>query len=183
MSAKLITIGARTMISSIFSLAFIGLCLQAAAKDVRTLTIPNWMNISIAALFLPAALVGGLGLSLTGWHLLAGLIAFVVSFGLFAVGAYGGGDAKMIPAVILWMGPEGILPFLFGMALAGGLLSIVLVLARKAVPADIAPGFARSVLASDAGIPYGVAIAAGAIYALPHSPLFTEFLSRFSQFG
>ena len=167
----------------IFGAAFIVLCLQAAIKDTMTMTIPNWMNIALAVLFVPGAIAAGIGWPLAGWHLVAGLAAFVLSFGLFAFGVFGGGDAKMIPAVILWIGPGGIFEFLFGMAFGGGLLAIALILARKAVPADVAPAFARKVLQSDSGIPYGVAIAAGAFLAMPASPILSEFLSQFSNFG
>ena len=33
---------------------------MAAVRDLTTMTIPNWMSLVLAALFLPAALVAGL---------------------------------------------------------------------------------------------------------------------------
>ncbi|MEO1405884.1 MAG: prepilin peptidase, partial [Pseudomonadota bacterium] len=148
------------MLSLILGTAFVVLCLQASLKDITSFTIPNWINGTLVILFIPAAIVGGIGWSVAGWHLLTALIAFLLAFGLFSVGLFGGGDAKMIPAVLLWIGPNGILDFLFGMALGGGLLAFVLLSLRKTVPAEIAPAFARQALDKESGVPYGIAITA-----------------------
>lgn len=157
------------MILILLSGLFLALCIFAALHDVNRLTIPNWLNITLAALFLPAALVSGLPLELLGGHLLAGGLAFVVAFGLFAFRIFGGGDAKMIPAVVLWMGPAAALPFLYWMAIAGGACALILLIGRRSVPAEVVPGFMRAPFEPKAGVPYGVAIAAGAMLAGPHS--------------
>jgi prepilin peptidase CpaA len=148
---------------------FLALCIFAALHDVNRLTIPNWLNITLAALFLPAALFSGLPLELLGGHLLAGGLAFVVAFGLFAFRIFGGGDAKMIPAVVLWMGPAAAMPFLYWMAIAGGACALILLIGRRSIPAEAVPGFMRAPFEPKAGVPYGVAIAAGAMLAGPHS--------------
>ncbi|MEO9968734.1 MAG: prepilin peptidase [Hyphomonadaceae bacterium] len=171
------------MISAIFGAAFFVLCLQAAIKDTLSLKITNGLNLSIAVLFIPAAFAAQIGWSAAGAHVVVGLIAFVVSYLLFAFRLFGGGDAKMIPAVLLWVGPAGWLHFVYSMALSGGLLAIVILLARKTVPADLAPGFAQNIMNKENGIPYGVAIMAGAFFAAPHSDLLNAFLNQFSVFG
>lgn len=171
------------MLSALIGIVFLCLCVQAAVKDVLTLTIPNWMNAGLALLFIPAAFAAGIGWSTAGEHLLVGLAAFVVSFGLFSFRVFGGGDAKMIPAVLLWIGPSGFVTFLFGMALVGGLFGFVLLAGRRAVPVDIAPGFAREILHPENGMPYGVAIAAGVFLAAGKSPLLIEVLQRFNPGG
>ena len=148
---------------------FLALCIFAALHDVNRLTIPNWLNITLAALFLPAALFSGLPLELLGGHLLAGGLAFVVAFGLFAFRIFGGGDAKMIPAVVLWMGPAAAMPFLYWMAIAGGACALILLIGRRSIPAEAVPGFMRAPFEPKAGVPSGVAIAAGAMLAGPHS--------------
>jgi prepilin peptidase CpaA len=157
------------MILILLSGLFLALCIFAALHDVNRLTIPNWLNITLAALFLPAALASGLPLQLLGGHLLAGGLAFVVAFGLFAFRIFGGGDAKMIPAVVLWMGPAASLPFLYWMAIAGGACALILLIGRRSVPAEVVPGFMRAPFEPKAGVPYGVAIAAGAMLAGQHS--------------
>ncbi|MFN7057229.1 MAG: pilus assembly protein CpaA, partial [Hyphomonas sp.] len=79
--------------------------------------------------------------------------------------------AKMIPAVILWMGPMAAFPFVFWMALTGGLFTLVILMVRRSMPAAIIPGFIRAPFEPEAGVPYGVAIAAGAFLAGPGSPM------------
>lgn len=165
------------MILDIFATGFFALCLFAALRDLSTLTIPNWLNAWIAILFVPAMIVAMPGWEVTGWHLLAGFIAFWISVLLFMGGIFGGGDAKMIPGVVLWIGPGGVMTFIYGTALVGGILVFLVLLARRLVPAYAVPGFAFETLQEKRGVPYGVAIAAGAVLAAPHSPLLTNFLS------
>ncbi len=165
------------MILSLFIAVFFALCLFAAIRDVETLTIPNWLNAWLAFLFVPACILAVPGWDVAGWHLMAGAIAFVISIILFMTGVFGGGDAKMIPGVMLWVGPQGTIDFIYGMAIAGGLLAVTVILMRRVVPAHAAPGFAYQTLQAGKGVPYGVAIAAGAFMAAPQSEILTKFLS------
>lgn len=158
-------------VATVFAFVFLALCVYAAMRDVETLTITNGLNALIAFLFIPAAIVAAPGWDVVGWHLAAGAIAFVVSVALFVAGAFGGGDAKMIPGVMLWLGPQAASGFLTTMAIAGGALALIVMLARRVVPATAAPGFARETMLKGNGVPYGVAIAAGAIACAPLSPL------------
>ena len=61
--------------------------------------------------------------------------------------------------------------------LAGGLL-----MARDAAEMDtgFGPAWARRLLAKGEGVPYGVAIAAGALVAFPHSAVATALGARFT---
>ncbi|MFN4225389.1 MAG: prepilin peptidase [Hyphomonas sp.] len=154
---------------------FLALCLFAALHDVNRLTIPNGLNLSIAGLFLPAALVSGLPPEILGGHVLAGALAFVLAFGLYAFRIFGGGDAKMIPAVVLWMGPAAALPFVYWMAIVGGVCAFILMVSRRSIPAALVPGFMRAPFEPKAGVPYGVAIAGGAFLAGSASPLLSGF--------
>ena len=159
------------MIAALFAVLFLLLCVYAAIRDIETLTISNGLNAIIAFLFVPAMIISAPGWGVTGAHLLAGVAAFVISVLLFTFGIFGGGDAKMIPGVMLWLGPEAAMPFVTAMAVVGGLLAATVIIARKLVPAGAAPGFARGTMEQGAGVPYGVAIAGGAFYAIPYSPL------------
>jgi len=169
------------MLSTMFAGIFFLLCAFACMKDLSSLTIPNWVNAGIALLFFPAALFVDISLATFGWHLLVGLIAFVICFFLFSVGAFGGGDAKMIPAVALWMGPPAIFPFLVYTAIFGGVLALAVLGARNSIPAAFAPGFVRATMEEGNGVPYGVAISLGALIAGSSTPFLTSFLSIFSQ--
>ena len=171
------------MILSLFAASFFALCILAALIDIETLTIPNWLNGWLAFLFIPTAIIAAPGWDVAGWHALVGAIAFVISVGLFFVGLYGGGDAKFIPAVLLWVGPAGVAPFLVATALAGGVLTILIVMMRALVPQNVTPGFGVATFEDRKGVPYGVAIAAGAFYAAPASPFLTDFLSEIARFS
>lgn len=173
------------MLSTIFAGVLFLLCAFASMKDMSSLTIPNWVNAGIALAFVPAALTaffaGDVTLATIGWHFAVGAITFVICFVLFAVGAFGGGDAKMIPAIALWMGPAGMMPFILGTTVAGGMLALAVLLARKSIPEAFAPGFVRATMQDGNGVPYGVAISVGAIVGGYSSPFLTNFLSLFGQ--
>lgn len=164
------------MILFILGGLFLALCLFAALHDVNSLTIPNWLNLALAALFIPAAVFSGLPIEILIGHVLAGLAAFVIAFGLFAFRVFGGGDAKMIPAVMLWVGPSASMEFLFTMAVTGGLCAMVILLVRQTIPAAVVPGPIRAPFEEKAGVPYGVAIAAGVFMASPASPILSQTL-------
>jgi prepilin peptidase CpaA len=59
------------------------------------------------------------------------LIAGIVFFILFVIGAMGGGDVKLMASVGAWVGSEHVLIMLLAAALAGGVLAIVFVLFRR----------------------------------------------------
>jgi prepilin peptidase CpaA len=162
---------------------FFGLCLIAALHDIHSLTIPNWLNLGLAGLFVPAALVSGLPIELLGGHLLSGALAFVIAFGLFAFRIFGGGDAKMIPGVVLWMGPFAAIPFVYWMAIVGGGCALLVLMVRRLVPVEAVPGFMRAPFQPKAGVPYGVAIAGGAVLAGNASPMLAALYAAFGFGG
>jgi prepilin peptidase CpaA len=79
----------------------------------------------------------------------------VVLAGLFAIRAMGGGDVKLLTALALWIKPMWFLHLLMVMAVAGGVLTVVMAVwhvTRRQ----------RDRLA----VPYGIAIAAAGIWVL-----------------
>lgn len=164
------------MILFILGGIFLALCLFAALHDINSLTIPNWLNLTLAGLFIPAALFAHLPIEIVFGHVLAGAAAFIVAFGLFAFRVFGGGDAKMIPAVMLWIGPSASLDFILAMALVGGLCALCILFVRNTVPAIILPKAVRAPFEENAGVPYGVAIAAGVFLAASGSPILSQTL-------
>ena len=159
------------MLTDILLIAFAGLMVAAALSDAVRFTIPNWLCGVIIALFPLMALAAGIGWSDAGGHLLAGTVALVFGFALFAPGWIGGGDAKLIAAAALWMGWTDLAAFAFHTALAGGALVMLLLAARRMAPVfDLPAGWvARTAIAEGAPVPYGIAIAAGALWTLPGS--------------
>ncbi len=146
----------------------------AALWDLASFTIPNRLCAALALLFAVFALAAGLDWSTLGWHLAAGFAGLALGFGLFALGWIGGGDAKLFAAVALWLGFADLLPYAAVAALFGGLLTIVLLLLRQVpLPALLSgQGWLLRLHDARSGIPYGVALAAGAFALLPHSEIF-----------
>ncbi|MBN9576732.1 MAG: prepilin peptidase, partial [Alphaproteobacteria bacterium] len=82
----------------------LALLVVAAAWDVASFTIPNTLQLGLVLAFIAFALLAPLPLSVVGMHVLAGLTALALGFTLFALGYVGGGDAKLLAAVALWLG-------------------------------------------------------------------------------
>ncbi|CAD5284750.1 Peptidase [Bosea sp. 62] len=145
----------------------------AAASDLMTMTIPNWLCALLVVAFGVCAATIGFGLSAAIWHLAAGLLVLVVCFGMFAAGWIGGGDAKLAAATALWLGFEQLLPYLFVAALSGGMLTGVIMLLRAAPLPAMASNWAWAQRLHDVkqGVPYGIALAAAALVALPDTAI------------
>jgi prepilin peptidase CpaA len=167
------------MITSLLCLAFPLLLIFAAWHDVSTMTIPNWVSITLAIVFIPAAMTAGLSLEQIGWHLVFGAIVLVVCAGLFYLNVFGGGDAKVIAAASLWTGLAGSAPFVMGMAIAGGGLAALLIALRRMKIQSNQPWAAR-LLSPEEGAPYAVAIAIGALVAAPSSPVLAAGMATFA---
>lgn len=156
-------------------LTFVGAAaIAGAAYDVATLTIPNWISLTLMALFPVLALAAGLSLSDAGVHLAIGAGALMVGIALFAGGIVGGGDAKLFAALALYMGLQSIGPYVFAVALAGGVLAVALILLRTPAARIFLSRlpWTQKLTSPGLGVPYGVAIAAGGLIAFPATQLF-----------
>jgi len=157
---------------ALFVLVFVGLVLTAAGNDIASMLIPNWVSIALAVVFPVAALTAGMSWAEIGLHALTGVLVFVAGFILFSIGVLGGGDVKVIAGVAVWTGTAALSPFAFWTTAAGGVLGLVILLARKRMaPAEGRPAFFNRLLTPTKGIPYAVAIAVGALASLPTQPV------------
>ena len=146
------------------ALLFTALLVAAAAEDAARLRISNITVLLVIGAAVIAAIVVGPALAL--WQNLA-VFAALLAIGtpMFAAGKLGGGDVKLLAAVGLWFSLKGALWMLLDVVLAGGALAIVILALRSLGWSDKI----RSrvvVLRPRSGIPYGVAIAAGALIAM-----------------
>ncbi len=128
----------------------------AAVTDLQRRQIDNWLNIGIAL----GAPVFWWASGLSLWPDVAmqfgiAVLAFGFFAGLFALRLMGGGDVKLLTALALWIEPNAFLQLLLIMALAGGALTIVMG----------AYHFLQQ-QKERLAIPYGVAIAFGALWVL-----------------
>ncbi len=156
-----------TWLGNALLFTFGGLCLLAAVSDVRSFTIPNRLSLAIAALYPAYALlhpeIDWLGALIVATAVLA------VGFGLFAFNILGGGDAKLIAAIMLWAGTEYGLAFIVLTALFGGIQSIVFWLTHRIRAAGslrmaLVPNLDEDFLKTS--IPYGLAIAGGGLFVM-----------------
>jgi prepilin peptidase CpaA len=163
------------MLAETLVLVALPLILAAAGVyDLASFTIPNFLQGLLVAAFVAFAAVMHLGASAIGLHLLAGLIGLLLGFTLFALGYVGGGDAKLFAAVVLWLGLKDLMPYALVASVLGGVLTLALIaLRRLPLPAFLArQTWIVRLHASDAGIPYGVALAAGVLVILPGTEIF-----------
>ena len=162
------------MLQAFLLLIFPVLVIGAALKDVTSFTIPNWLNAALIAAFALAAPLLGAPLGMIGLNLAVGLAGLVLGMGMFALGWIGGGDAKLMAAVSLWLGWPAVAPFLTATTLAGGALAMLLLGLRTQVARAHTPalgGWIDRLATPGAPAPYGVAIAVGALMAFPGSSL------------
>ncbi len=128
----------------------------AAATDIRSRTIANGLNGAIA--LLAPAYWWASGLS--PWPDMAiqlglGVIVFVLFAGAFAMGMMGGGDVKLLGALSLWLPLLAIMRMLLVMSIAGGVLTLAMLVAHKLRKSN-----------KTLEIPYGVAIAFAGLWVI-----------------
>lgn len=145
-----------TILPSALLAALALLLLVASWGDLRARTIPNGLNLAIALLAIPFWWASGLAL----WpdialQLAVAILVFAIFAGAFAIGAMGGGDVKLIGALALWLPWQAVLGLLVIMSLAGGALTIAMLI-RKRLARSEAP----------LEIPYGVAIAFAGLWLI-----------------
>jgi len=145
---------------------FFAMTVYAALSDVASFRIPNVASLVIALLYPLHVLASPVHVEWT-WALAAAAGVFLVGLALFSRGWVGGGDVKFLSATSLWAGAALLLPQIMVMALAGGALAMAAVVLQRArrfkvdgVAGLIGPG----TIDTSQRIPYGVAIAAGAIF-------------------
>ena len=143
----------------------------AAASDLFTMTISNRVSLALAAGFLVLALASGMAPSVMMMHLAAGAIVLVAAFVCFAMGWIGGGDAKVAAAAALWFGFAHLLNYLVYASLFGGVLTLLLLQFRQWPLPYVLAGqpWLLKLHAKESGIPYGIALAVGALMIYPET--------------
>lgn len=125
--------------------------LAAAIVDLRTRHVPNVLTGVAAVVGVTFALTGlgriGLLAALAGC-----LLGLVLMLPGYLFGATGGGDVKLLAALGTFLGPQRVLFAFLAMAIAGGLMALVIAAHRRRLRNEM---FA-----------YAPAIAIGAVVAL-----------------
>jgi prepilin peptidase CpaA len=165
-----------TMLADVIRLGlFPAMMAFAASSDLLTMTIPNRVSLILLGGFFALALAGGMDAADALSHVGAGCLVLALAFGLFTRGWIGGGDAKLAAVTALWLGFDHLLPYLLYASLLGGALTVALLHFRMApLPERLARSeWVQRLHANDAGVPYGVALAAAALGVYPHTQLMT----------
>jgi prepilin peptidase CpaA len=152
-------------------LLFPALMAFAAASDLFTMTISNRVSLALAAGFLVLAVASGMGPTDILLHVGAGAVVLMVAFLCFAMGWVGGGDAKVAAAAALWFGFGHLMNYLLYASLFGGALTLLLVQFRQwPLPYSLAgQAWLMRLHAKESGIPYGIALAIGALMIYPET--------------
>ncbi|URD60886.1 prepilin peptidase [Sphingomonas sp. KRR8] len=138
--------------------ALLTLVLVAAAiQDIVARKISNLLVLAVLLLGLVAMVIAGIRpLLWQNWVIFAGLL--VVGTVAYSRQIFGGGDIKLFAAVGLWSNLSAAPRLLVAILISGGVLALIM-LAKLLVRRE--PG--AGPLSSRRSVPYGVAIAAGAL--------------------
>lgn len=159
---------------------FPALVIVAALRDMVSYRIPNWISLALIAAFALAAPLLGLPLRDIGLHVGVGMAALVIGFTMFALHWIGGGDAKLFAVAALWLGWPAVATYAVTTTIAGGVLAVTLLALRSPYMRPYmvtAPPWLGRLAEPGENVPYGLAIAVGALAAFPESPLITPFLA------
>src|SRR5215475_7739626 len=143
----------------------------AASSAILTMTISNRLSLLLVGGFFGLAFVIGMSPATLGLHLGAGLLVLAVTFVIFAQGWIGGGDAKLASATALWLGFDQLLTYLLYASMLGGALTLLLIRFRLQPLPDMLAGqqWVQRLHQRDAGVPYGIALAAAAVIVYPET--------------
>lgn len=135
--------------------------LVAAFTDLRRRQIDNWLNLAIVLTAPLLWLASDQTWVDIAFHLAIAITVFVLLAAMFALGAMGGGDVKLLTALALWIEPIGFVKLLVIMSVLGGLLTLVMTIIH----------FARKQKGRIA-VPYGIAISCAGLWVI-----FSDYMS------
>lgn len=162
----------------IVTLIFAAPLLAAAMTDFWSMKIPNIVSLAMAAGFVLTLPLTWQGLPVLAEHLMVGAVFFLAGFAMFAFGWMGGGDAKLMAAIALWFGWVDIMPFILYTTLFGAALGIFMMLGNRMIPIRLRTSeLGMRMFQGDTDMPYGIALAAGALFVWPTSQLATALIA------
>ena len=144
----------------LWPLGLTALLLIGAISDIRARRLPNWLALALLVYGLAHGFMLD-GLSGLGWHAAHSAVALLVGMGLFAIGAFGGGDAKFYAGMAAYFPLQSGINLLLWVTLLGGLFILIWMVGRR-VPVGTR---AKEQSGLKGKFPYGVAITSGGIGA------------------
>ncbi|MEP2989589.1 MAG: prepilin peptidase [Parasphingorhabdus sp.] len=141
----------------------------AAITDIKSRQISNKLNLGIAL----AAPLFWIASDMTFWpdmvwQIGIAIVVFTIFAAVFAIGAMGGGDVKLLAAVALWLHWLTFIELLLIMSIAGGVLTLLMMIGKKIQKQE-----------GPIKVPYGVAISFAGLWVI--SGLFYErYINHFT---
>ncbi|HEX7775694.1 MAG TPA: prepilin peptidase [Parvibaculum sp.] len=146
----------------------------AGVRDLATMTIPNWLTLALALSFFIFAPLVAMPLAEVARHAAVGFALLLIGMGFFSMGWIGGGDAKLVAAVALWVGWSQAVPYLLVSSLLGGALTLI-ILGFRTLPLPgvlVRQQWLLRLHDRGEGVPYGLALAAAALLVFPDTDVF-----------
>lgn len=143
------------------TLLFCAVLIAAAVEDVVRLRISNLTVLAAVACAGVAIAVAGPRFGLWENLVVCGVLLLGGTL-LFAAGKVGGGDVKLFAAVGLWADLERAVPLVATVFIAGGCIALFVIVPRMV----LGRAGGRSLRERSRQIPYGVAIATGALLVI-----------------
>lgn len=147
------------------------LMIYSAFSDLVSMTISNWVSLALMVGFVVFAYWISMDLHTFAWHWAMFGIVLLVSFGLFAIGTIGGGDAKLAASTALWLGWDHTLSYFLLASIIGALLTMIIIKLRgNIIPKRVEKiEWIARLYRADSGIPYGIALGAAALAIYPET--------------
>lgn len=166
------------IIGLIVTLVFAAPLMAAACTDFWSMKIPNKVSLAMAAGFFLTLPLTWQGFPVFGDHLTIGLMFFLAGFVMFALGWFGGGDAKLMAAISLWFGWGDILPFILYTTIFGAFIGLFIMLSNNLIPIRLRTSeLGMRLFQGGDDMPYGLALAAGALFVWPNSQIAMALMS------
>ncbi|KAF2992698.1 prepilin peptidase [Methylocystis sp. MJC1] len=164
------------MIETAALIIFPTLMIFAAFSDLFTMTIPNRVSLILIVVYFALAAYIPLSWNTVAVHVSCGLAVLALTFVLFQRGWVGGGDAKLASATALWLGWENLLDYGLIASIAGGALTLVILIMRwNELPNRLlAVKFIARLAEKTNGVPYGIALAIAGLLIYPQTALWSR---------
>lgn len=164
------------MIESAALIVFPAAMVFAAFSDLFTMTIPNRVSLILIIVYFALAAYIPLSWNAVVMHVSCGFAVLALTFVLFQRGWVGGGDAKLASATALWLGWENLLDYGLVASIAGGALTLVILIMRwNELPARLlSVKFVARLAEKTNGVPYGIALAIAGLLVYPQTGLWSR---------
>jgi prepilin peptidase CpaA len=154
---------------------------HAAISDMLSMTIVNRVSLLLIGAFVMIVPFTGMEWQQILMHAAAFGLVLGVCFTFFAMGAMGGGDAKLLASTALWFGMSiALVKYLVLASAIGGILTVAILRYRRS-PVSVVAGqvdFLHRMADPKEKIPYGIALGSAGLLMFPETWLAQWVIER-----